>query len=101
MSEEEKTILEFIKINNKHRYCDKDDVDFLLNLIEKQQKELEQEKEKYRRLQNTEAFQECYISKDKIKEMKEFYINEHKNKNITLIPLENIIKNINVLLEEK
>ena len=38
--------------------------------------------------------------KDKIKEMKEFYINEYKNKNITLIPLENIIKNINVLLEE-
>ena len=26
------------------------------------------EKEKYKRLQNTEAFQDCYISKDKIKE---------------------------------
>ena len=46
MSEEEKKALELIKINNKHRYCDKDDVDFLLNLIEKQQKELEQENEK-------------------------------------------------------
>ena len=42
-----------------------------------------------------------FVKKDKIKEMKEFYINEHENKNITLIPLENIIKNINVLLEEK
>ena len=29
---------------------------------------LEQEKEKYKKLQNTEAFQECYISKDKIRE---------------------------------
>lgn len=46
-------------------------------------------------------FDKQFISKDKIKEMKEFYINEHENKNITLIPLENIIKNINVLLEEK
>lgn len=45
MSEEEKATLEFIKINNKHRYCDKNDVDFLLNLIEKQQKELDNLKE--------------------------------------------------------
>lgn len=45
MSEEEKTALEFIKINNKHRYCDKNDVDFLLNLIENQQKELNNLKE--------------------------------------------------------
>ena len=45
MSGEEKAKLEFIKINNKHRYCDKNDVDFLLNLIEKQQKELDNIKE--------------------------------------------------------
>lgn len=42
-----------------------------------------------------------YIHKDKIKEMKEFYINEHKNKDITLIPIQNIIENINILLEGK
>lgn len=45
MNEKEKATLEFIKINNKHRYCDKNDVDFLLNLIEKQQKELDNLKE--------------------------------------------------------
>ena len=38
LSDEEKTALEFIKINNEHKYCGKDDVDFLLNLIEKQSK---------------------------------------------------------------
>lgn len=42
MSDGEKTTLEFIKINNKHKYCGKDDVDFLLNLIEKQSKEIEE-----------------------------------------------------------
>lgn len=35
MSDKER--LEQIKFNNKHTYCDKTDVDFLLNLIEKQQ----------------------------------------------------------------
>ena len=44
LSDEEKTALEFIKINNKHKYCGKDDVDFLLNLIEKQSKEIEDNK---------------------------------------------------------
>lgn len=39
MSEGER--LEQIKVNNKHSYCDKNDVDFLLNLIEKQNKEIE------------------------------------------------------------
>ncbi len=46
LSEEEKTTLESIKINNKHKYCGKDDVDFLLNLIKKQQKEIEELKAK-------------------------------------------------------
>lgn len=63
-------------------------------------KKIEQLKEKYKRLQNTEAFQDCYISKDKIRELKEFYIKECKNKNITLITLENLVENINILLEE-
>lgn len=40
------------------------------------------------------------ISKDKIKELKNFYIKDCKNKNITIVPLENLIKNINILLEE-
>lgn len=41
-----------------------------------------------------------YISEDKIKELKEFYINECKNKNITLFTIKNLIENINILLEE-
>ena len=40
------------------------------------------------------------ISKDIIKELKDFYIQEHKNKNIDLIPIKNIIDNLK-LLEEK
>lgn len=39
MTDEEK--LKKIKINNNSAYCNKDDVDFLLNLIENQQKEIE------------------------------------------------------------
>lgn len=42
LSEKEKITLELIKKNNEHKYCVKDDVDFLLNLIEKQQKEIEE-----------------------------------------------------------
>lgn len=34
MNKEEK--VENIKWNNEHKYCNKDDVDFLLNLIQKQ-----------------------------------------------------------------
>lgn len=56
---------------------------------------------KIQRKQLNDAFSNGWIHKDKIKEMKEFYINEYTNKNITLIPLKNIIENINVLLEEK
>ena len=56
---------------------------------------------KFQRRQLNDAFSNGWIHKDKIKEMKEFYINEYTNKNITLIPLKNIIENINVLLEEK
>lgn len=38
MSDKER--LEQIKFNNKHSYCDKNDVDFLLNRIEHQSKEI-------------------------------------------------------------
>lgn len=98
-----------------------EDIARCLLLIKNQQKELEQEKEKNKELEENlkiavamltkgtypeknegdNDFNKKFIAVDKIKEMKEFYINEHENKDITLIPLENIIKNINVLLEEK
>jgi hypothetical protein len=38
MNKEEKEKVENIKWNNEHKYCNKDDVDFLLNLIQKQEK---------------------------------------------------------------
>lgn len=41
MSEEEKKAIEDIKYKNKGLWCGKTDVDFLLNLIEKQSKEIE------------------------------------------------------------
>lgn len=37
MNKEEKEKVEKIKWNNEHEYCSKDDVDFLLNLIQKQE----------------------------------------------------------------
>lgn len=39
------------------------------------------------------------VSKDKIKELKDFIISDCKQKNIDLIPVSNFIKNINILLE--
>ena len=51
----------------------KKDVDVLLNLIETQQKEIEELKKNYIRLQNTEAIQDIYIKKDKIKAILEEY----------------------------
>lgn len=121
---EDKDILEFIKKEYKH--CkEKDNVLLLLylgdtekiiNLIEKQQKELnnikeiekshkeengklrvelEQEKEKYKRLQNTEAFSECYISKDKIKNiLDKFNKGEYHY-------IHDLMQEIQELLEEK
>ena len=65
--------LEFIKINNEHKYCGKDDVDFLLNLIEKQSKEIEElKREKVKRSwvhikENGEVEPLFYVSKEKIK----------------------------------
>jgi len=40
---------------------------------------------------------EEYISKDKIRELKEFYIKDCENKNTDLIPLESLIKYIDNL----
>ena len=83
LSDEEKTALEFIKINNEHKYCGKDDVDFLLNLIEKQSKEIEG---------LIKVFKECIEEKfnndkkweDKIKAKIENY--ERLSNNITIQP---------------
>ena len=41
---------------------------------------------------------EEYIDKNKIKALKNFYIENCKNKNIDLIPLKNVIDNLNILL---
>lgn len=58
-------------------------------------KELEQEKEKYKRLQNTEAFSECYISKDKIKNiLDKFNKGEYHY-------IHDLMQEIQELLEEK
>lgn len=70
---------------------------------EQYEKELEQEKEKNKKIKRNYSkllLEENVISKDKIEKFKEFYINEHRNKGITLIPLENLMENINILLEE-
>lgn len=113
MSEEEKKALELIKINNKHRYCDKDDVDFLLNLIEKQQKELEQEKEKNKELEKYKTYYEemeevnkKFIAVDKIKEKIEETNSEKLNYSEDEYYLENEVKGYAIdklkeLLEEK
>lgn len=39
------------------------------------------------------------VSKDKVKELKNFIISDCKQKNIDLIPVSNLIKNINILLK--
>lgn len=63
----------------------------------------QQEKEKNKELEKENwimrTVDKQYISKDRIKELKDFYIQEHKNKNIDLIPFENIIDNLNILEE--
>ena len=40
MTEEEKKAIEDIRWNNEHLYCDKKDVDYMLNLIQKQDTEI-------------------------------------------------------------
>lgn len=95
MSEEEKTTLEFIKINNKHRYCDKNDVDFLLNLIEKQQKELEQEKENNTELRIQISARETVVEElqEKIEEIRD------KAEVMDYYTLNDVIEDLTKLLE--
>lgn len=69
ISEEER--LEQIKVNNKHSYCDKNDVDFLLNLIEKQNKKLEEKEKLYKK-----ALSELVIA-DKMVNYMANYINDN------------------------
>lgn len=62
-------------------------IELILNLIEKQQKELEQEKEKNKELEEnydklTKHFIENHISKDKIKEKIEEIINSSARYNV-------------------
>ena len=45
LSDEEKKKYEEIKYNNGYLYCDKEDVDCLIDIIEKQSKEIEELKE--------------------------------------------------------
>ena len=95
MSEEEKKALRHIKVNlndekkhHKHIYkyilglYDNNSIEIILSLINKQQKEIEELKEDYQILKDdieghriayvdTPGFEEKYISKDKIRELKE------------------------------
>ena len=70
----------------------KKDVDVLLNLIETQQKEIEELKKNYIRLQNTEAIQDIYIKKDKIKAKIEELEKEQKDNRKSLY---NAVNNLN------
>ena len=87
------------------------DFDEIYERYYKQKAEIEQLKENYQILKDdieghnlvyvdTPEFEEKYISKDKIKELKEFYTKDYLSRNITLIPLNNLVKNINILLGE-
>lgn len=49
-----------------------------------------------RELSNFEK--EKYVSKEKIKELKNFYIELCKKNEVDLIPLKNVIDNLNILL---
>ena len=85
---------------------------------ERLEKELKQEKEKNKELKEElqkyisgQYFTEkqvkhlemtrkmFWINKDKIRELKDFYVQEHKYKNIDLIPIKNIIDNLKILEE--
>lgn len=50
-----------------------------------------------RELSNFEK-KEGYVSKEKIKELKNFYIELCKKNEVDLIPLKNVIDNLNILL---
>lgn len=121
MNEEEKQAIGFLKHSlyeyeeidtSVMEYIDKNHK-IIYKLILKQQKEIEELKkknepqpdcaepvERTEKMVNMKWVNYNYISKDKIKELKEFYIKDYLNRNITLIPLNNLVKNINILLGE-
>ena len=82
MSEEEKIIINLIKINNKHGICTKDNIDFLLKIVEKERKEIEELKSIASEFTNrnieqfsigefnfkVKHFKDNYIHKDRIRE---------------------------------
>ena len=103
MTEEEKkaieNLIEIREFANLSSYLDVkinqlNSIDTILNLIETQQKEIEELKENYIRLQNTEAIQDIYIKKDKIKAI----LSKYGKKEIEYAP--DFYKEIQSLLEE-
>jgi len=79
LSDEEKKKYEEIKYNNGYLYCDKEDVDCLIDIIEKQSKEIEELSDKLTEKickgveeEILEEYRQTIISKDKeIEELKE------------------------------
>lgn len=111
LSEEEKKAIELLKNKNTeyyYRFIDvRDAVSILLNLIEKQQKEIEElkqnrdeYKEEYKKLLNARYYN--YISKDKIREIIAEYQKQLQSADTerTAIMLSNFIMVLNDLLEE-
>lgn len=50
-----------------------------------------------RELSNFEK-KEGYVSKEKIRELKNFYIKSYEETSVDVIPLKNVIDNLNILL---
>ena len=122
MIEEEKKAIENIKWHNEHLYCDKQDVDYMLNLIQKQDTELQQVLNDYQELINeninlNDEIQltrnsvvignldvvEDYIPKSKVKEKIEYYKERKaKCKDIDIqVRLDIKIKTYEELLKDK
>ena len=92
MTEEEKKAIENIKWHNEHLYCDKKDVDYMLNLIQKQDTEINKlnnvidrmvEEYEYNVRINVKNFCEEQMRKDKCIQdcktcIKEYFMKEDK-----------------------
>ena len=121
MTEEEKKAIELLRNKNTeyyYRFIDvRDAVSTLLNLIDKQQKEIKKEKSRIMELaelldkqdneinslqQELEIQKGCYISKDKIREIIAEYQKQLQSADTerTAIMLSNFIMVLNDLLEE-
>lgn len=117
MSEEEKRTLDFTKKylednTGKYKFTNEDLI-VLVNLIKKQQKEIEELKQDYQILKDdmeghrvayidTPEFEEKFISKDKIKEHIEFYKRYGKIRNsdeyimgVEIVVLEELLRGEN------